>query len=185
MRKRISLSLILCLCLLLFTCSTVLAADNTCVVPGLGTITFPEDVEILPAQQIIDNFPSNILLAKDNEIWRSITILFVPTIDREALKQAEKLEPTFNELSTKLVNDYNSMLLYNGPINKQAVKNERIALKSFKFLFLGMVVNMDFYIVQGNNGGVGIATIYLDCDNEYWNPRVTKMIADIKRVGAK
>lgn len=187
MRKRISLSLIMCLCLLLFTGSTVLAAENIGVIPDFGVITFPSNVTVRSTQLLKGNFPLNTLLAKDNDIWRSITLLFIPTpnINREAHTYAEYLEPAFNQLETYLNNDNNSKLLYNSSVNKLVINNEQLALKSYKFLVDGMVVHKDFYIMQGINGGIGIAIVYLDCDSEYWSPKITKMIADIKRIGAK
>ena len=167
----------------LLTSATALAAEKTLPIPGLGAFTVPEDVEILAAKQIDNNFPSNTLWGNDNGTWRSITMLFVPTpnIDEEAFKHAKKLESAFDELLTKIIKDHDAKLLYSSPINKSVINNKQLALISSKYLDAGREVHLDLYIVQGINEGVGIVTIYFDHNSEYWNPRVAKMIADIKQ----
>lgn len=180
MKFKLGLMLLL---FVLLTSTTVLAAEKALPIPGLGAFTFPEDVEILAAKQIDNNFPSNTLWANDNGTWRSITILFAPTrnIDVEAFKHTKKLESAFDELLTKITKDHNAKLLYSSPINKSVINNAQLAFKSFKFLDAEKVVYLKLYIVQGINKSVGIVTVCFDNDNEYWNPRVAKMIADIKR----
>lgn len=40
---------------------------------------------------------------------------------------------------------------------------------------------MDFYLLDGTDGLIGIIATYAYGDSNYWKPRMEKMIADIKR----
>lgn len=66
------------LLIVLLTCPTGFAAEKTIPISSLDTITFPEDVEILPVQQLTANFPSKLLLTNDHGTWRSLKIQFLP-----------------------------------------------------------------------------------------------------------
>ena len=162
----------------LLTCSTGLAAENTYPIPGLGTITFPADVEILETRQIDNKFPSKLLLANDNGTWRTLKILFlpIPNITADAVL-ALKIA------SAELTKDAN--LLYSGPITQFVIYNKQFTLKSVKFLSGGMVYRMDFYVVQDANGGIGIGTYYVDGDTNYWGLKIIKMVTSIKLIGEK
>lgn len=175
---------IFCL-ILLITSAVALASENTSVIPGVGTLAFPPEIEILPLQSQ-PNIPGNTLLVNDNDVWRSINISFSPIpssfLTREMLKQnTDVLESAFNSSIVKQVQKETSRLLVNNPINKLAVYNEQLIINSTKsFVLNGTILCLNCYIIDGTDGLVIMITTHTDCDNSYWTPIIAKMIGDIK-----
>lgn len=164
------------LLIVLLTCTTGFAAEKTIPISSLDTITFPEDVEILPVQKLTANFPCKLLLTNDHGTWRSLKIqlLPIPNIATEAVL-ALKIA------SAELNND--PKLIYSDAITQFVIYNKQVTFKSFKFLSDGMVLRMDFYIIQDSNGSIGIGAYYIDGDTSYWALKIIKMVTSIKLAG--
>lgn len=185
MRKRVNLCLSLCLFYLLSLGSTALAAENTSVIPGLGTLSVPANIEILPLHINSDKAVGNTLLVNDNETWRSVNIIFAPNAspDRKMLKvNSDFLDASLNVINTRLVNNQNARLLSSSPLDNSALDNELNIIKTAKFLIRGgFTMRTDFYLLNGTNGLVLMTVISSDSDSSYWKPIIAKMIVDIKR----
>lgn len=180
--------IIFILCLILLVTSTVaLASENTSVLPGVGTLTFPPEIEILP-NQLQTNSIGNTLLVNDNDILRSINIDFRPVpssvLTRVKLKQnTDAIESIFNTSINEHVQREDCRLVSNSPLNRLAVYNDHLFIKSVKYLFAnGAIIRYNYYIIDGPGGLLLMRTIYADCDNNYWTPIIAKIISDIKGV---
>lgn len=178
--------IILILCLfLLVTSAVALASENTNVLPGVGTLTFPPEIEILP-NQLKTNSTGNTLLVDDNGIWRSTNIAFMPIpsseLTREMLKKnTDALESVFNTSIAQHVQKADYRLVSNSPLNKLAVYNDQLFIKTVKYLFAnGTILRFNYYIIDGTDGLVFMITTHTDCDNNYWTPIIAKIISDIK-----
>lgn len=178
--------IILILCLfLLVTSAVALASENTSVLPGVGTLTFPPEIEILP-NQLQTNSIGNTLLVNDNGICRSINIAFMPVpssdLTREMLKQStDAIESVFNTSIAQHVQREDYRLVSNSPLNKLAVYNDQLFIKTVKYLFAnGAILRLNYYIIDGTDGLVVMITTNADCDNNYWTPILVKIISDIK-----
>lgn len=183
--KKVNLCLALCLFFSLSFGSISLAADNTSIIPGLGTISFPTNIEILPLHINSNKAVGNTLLVNDNETWRSVNIIFAPNAspERKMIKEnSDFLDASLNVINTRLVNNQNARLLSSSPLDNSALDNELHIIKTAKFLILGgFTMRTDFYLLNGTNGLVLMTVLSSDSDSSYWKPIIAKMIADIKR----
>ncbi len=186
MKTRIMLILFL---IVLTTSTTAFASEHTKVIPSLGTLIFPSDIEVLPYQ--LNPTSKNVsagsttLLAHDNKTLRSINIAFLllPNIDRDGIKaNLDYLTTTFNSINASLVKEHDDIrILSSTPMQSSALDNEQLPVTSVKMLISGAVVCMDFYILDSPDGLISMLTTNAHGDINYWKPILAKMIADIKR----
>lgn len=183
MIKRVYFCLALCLLCILSFGSTVLAADNTSIIPGVGKLTFPAEIELLPYNG--DYGIGHDLLVDDNGTWRAAHLSFIgPTTGENINNLNDRTNPINQIVVTAMYLkslEPKSRLLQSTPFNSIALKDERTRLKSFKTLHYIFVVQTDYYLI---NRPDGIRILILECENsdmEYWTPIITKVIANIQK----
>lgn len=165
--------------------ATAFAAENTTVIPGLGTLVFPPDCKVLPYQHMLDtNAVGNTLLVDDNKILRSINLAFLPIRNADRIKfktNINALTELFNALHTSMAKRYNARILSSSPIISSSLDNEQFPVDSVKMLMDNTAVRMDSYILDGTDGLIGMIATYADCDSNYWLPQMERMIVDIRQ----
>lgn len=172
------------LLIVLLTCSMSFAAEKTSVIPSVGTLVFHPEIEVLPLQIPSNKLVGNTLLAKDTQAWRSINIYFAPIPDANRSKIKANFDYyllKFTGFNTLINSETSSRVLLYKPLNPLALDNEQSAVASLTYLTVGVVMHMDFYIINGSDGLAAMTTLYTDGDSNYWTPRISEMIANIQR----
>lgn len=180
MKSKISIMFLL---FVLLTCSTGLAAENTSVIPSVGTLVFPSDIEVFPSQT--PNSFGNILIANDNGILRTDHLIFKPleVSDRNKIKNnLSAYNEWLNQSIVYIVKDTKSVkLLTNTPIYPPTIDNEQLAIKEAVILSKGIPLHLNYYLINSSEGLTLMIEVCSDSDSDYWKPIIAKMIADIKR----
>lgn len=183
MYKKLALSLLLCFLLILPTFS--FAEDTQKVVPGLGTLTIPSGIEVIPFSKNAINTDGDTLLKKENGIWYSIQIITSP-LQQLAQQSLEKNFYTLNSILDGIIEDekaghQDSKTLLNTVLKSSITNNAPSLTKTTKVFMNGYVVHMDFYIMQSTDYPIMIVLISTDIESEYWKPIITKILNNIKR----
>lgn len=169
---------ILLFLIVLLTCTTGSAAENTSDIPGVGTLVFPSDIEVFPSQTT--NSFGDTLIADDNGVLRTSHLIFssLKTSDRNKIKNNLS---AYNEWLNQLIVSKNVKLLMNTPIHSSAVDNEQFVIKEAVILSKGIPVRLKYYLLNSREGLTMMLEISPDSDSDYWKPVIAKMITDIKR----
>lgn len=170
--------------IILLTCSTALATENTSVIPGVGTITFPAEVEVSISHAEFGIVHD--LLVNDKGVWRTGQLFFTIPIPG---KTTGDLKDPLNSLDTMLSSDAvkqiknspSARLLESPPINELALSNERLILKSTKVLLNKWVMHSDYYAINTPTGVRMLVLLCADGDGEYWRSVVDNVIVSLQR----
>lgn len=179
------LKIIFLLFLMMFlTCATGLTAENTGLVPGVGTLTLPAEVELTPYNGKLGVLYS--LLVDDNGTWRAARFSFLPPLTGENINdlndRTTPLKKTIMEIMYRMLENPDSRrLLQTTPFNSLALTDEKTIFRSFKILHYNLYARQtNFYLINRSDG---IRILILECedsDREYWTPIITKVIENIK-----
>lgn len=183
MSKRILLCLTLCLFLVLIATRPTSAAEQTVIIKDVGTLFLPTNIEVFPLNNKTNDDIGKTLIAKDNNLLRSISIMYVPLdnkkMHRMGIKRnAKAFESQFLEPTVKT---FFKNIIYNSPIEVSALDNQKRIIKSIMFIDYGIVVAGDFYLVDGAKDLVLLLTLCPDGDRNYWMPIISKIIINLKR----
>lgn len=180
MNSKIGIMLLL---IVLLTCATGFAAENTSVIPGVGTITFPAEVKVTISHAEFGIVHD--LLVNDKGVWRTGQLFFtipIPGKTSSDLKDHLKLLDT--SLSADALEEFKNSsprLLESPPINELALSNERLILKSTKVLLNKWVMHSDYYAINTPTGVRMLVLLCADGDGEYWRSVVDNVIASLQR----
>ncbi len=165
------------------TCATGFAAENTSIIPGVGTITFPAEVKVTISHAEFGIVHD--LLVNDKGVWRTGQLFFtipIPGKTSSDLKDHLKLLDT--SLSADALEEFKNSsprLLESPPINELALSNERLILKSTKLLLNKWVMHSDYYAINTPTGVRMLVLLCADGDGEYWRSVVDNVIASLQR----
>lgn len=175
MRFKVGILLFL---IVLLTCATGFATENTSEIPGVGTLVFPSDIEVFPLQR-----PSsfgNTLIADDNGVLRTSHLVFKSLKNSDRNKIKNNLS-SYNEWLNQFIVFKNVKLLMNTPISPPSIDNEQLVIKEAVILSKGIPLRLNYYLLNNSEGLTVMVEICPDSDSDYWKPVIAKMIADIKR----
>lgn len=176
---------ILLFLLILMTCSTTLAAENTHVFPDVGTLTFPAEVELIKYQSKTSAKTVYDLLAKDGEVWRVTQFFFSPPftgVHRNDLKDnINVLEATLGNVAYRQLRESpDSRLLLNTPIDASTFSDEKLIIKTV-VIYGKWVFHTDYYAIDCPEGIRILSVLYPDGDVYFWRPIIANAIASIQR----
>lgn len=166
------------------TCSTVFAAE-TCVIPGVGILTFPEKIELMPLQ--VEHGISYQLQVDDNGVWRTAQVFFTypfTSIDRKNPKNdITKVISIINAVDSLLAyKSTNTRLLQETSLNTHAFNDEKEIIRSTTQLYTAWAMRTDYYLINnGTNGMRILALICEDGNGDYWRPIIANAIAGIQK----
>lgn len=175
---------VLLVAIILLSCSLGLAAENPREVPGVGTVIFPEEIVLLPAEE--NQFR---LLVNDNGILRGCQLSFGPPlagIFRDKVKDNTSMIDDLTSMSTRyrdiLLKEVPQVkLLEDTPLDLEALNNEQFIIRSTTLFLKGQAIHYDYYAVDSTEGLRLVSVTFTDSNREFWRSKIPSIIANIQR----
>ncbi len=171
--------------MMFLTCTTGFAAENTSVIPGVGTITFPAGIEVLPFNSSHGALYS--LLVDDKGTWRTAIFSFTAPLTGANINDLNDRTNPIKSTIMKfmlgtLEKPQSRRLLQTTPFNSLALTDEKTLFRSFKILHSNLYARQtNFYLLNRSDG---IRILRFECedsDREYWTPIITKVIENVQK----
>ncbi len=168
----------------LLTSGSVLAAENTLDIPGVGTMIFPEEIELLA----VDGNKCS-LLVNDNGVFRGCQLSFSPPlidVFRDKIKDNTIMIDALTNMSNSrrdslLKESPDVKLLDDTPLDLGALNNEQFIIKSITTFLKGQALHFDYYAIDRNDGILLLSVFSIDGNREFWRSKFPQIIANIQR----
>lgn len=181
MYKKIALNLFICFILTLSP-SIIFAQENQLVIPELGTLSIPSEIELIHNSEENTMYKTSAyLLVKEAGIWHSINIETSPL----PKLNPQSIEKNLNILSAnldRLIDTQLSQLPHSRVLESSSITNSEQSFSITKIAFFNKTIyRSDFCILKGNNGsGTLFVVTSTDAEYEYWRPIITKIINSLR-----
>lgn len=172
------------LLIILLTSGTVLAAESTINILGVGIMFIPEEIELQPVDENRCR-----LLVNDNGVWRGCQLNFIPTptdVFRDKIKDNTSMIDNLTSIPTiyreSMINEApKGKLIEDTPLDLQALNTEQSIIKSRTLFIRGLALHFDYYAIDSNDGFRLISVVSVDSNREYWRSKFPQIIANIQR----